>query len=129
MSSETSVETSAPAAALAPTVESINVGPYILYPESDFVHFVDDNRRVYLTRFEMILLAYLATYVGRFVSKDELSRHLYSGQPQRPGSNGIEVLIGRIRRKIDPTDQYKPLLTARYLGYCFRNDWKGSTAP
>ena len=55
---------------------------------------------VRLTALEYGLLAYLAHHPGRPVSKAELTEHLYAQDFDRD-SNTLEVLVGRLRRKLD----------------------------
>ena len=56
---------------------------------------------VRLTALEFRLLAYLAHRPGRVVSKTELTEHLYAQDFDRD-SNTLEVVVGRLRRKLDP---------------------------
>jgi two-component system OmpR family response regulator len=55
---------------------------------------------VRLTGLEFRLLAYLAHRPGQLVSKTELTEHLYAQDFDRD-SNTLEVVIGRLRRKLD----------------------------
>jgi two-component system, OmpR family, response regulator len=55
---------------------------------------------VRLTGLEFRLLAYLAHRPGQVVSKTELTEHLYAQDFDRD-SNTLEVVIGRLRRKLD----------------------------
>ncbi len=71
-----------------------------------------------LTTFEYRLLEHLARERPRVVGKDELAAHLYPHDEERD-SNVIEVLIGRLRRKLDPHGTLKPLETLRGRGYRF----------
>jgi two-component system response regulator PhoP len=71
-----------------------------------------------LTSFEYRLLEHLARSRGRVLSKDELAAHLYPHDEERD-SNVIEVLIGRLRRKLDPDGTLQPLETLRGRGYRF----------
>jgi two-component system OmpR family response regulator len=48
---------------------------------------------------EYRLLSYLMHHAGRMVSQLELTEHLYSQDIERE-SNAIEVLVGRVRRKL-----------------------------
>ena len=73
---------------------------------------------VELTSFEYRLLEHLARNRGRVLSKDELAAHLYPHDEERD-SNVIEVLIGRLRRKLDPDGTLQPLETLRGRGYRF----------
>ena len=71
-----------------------------------------------LTSFEYRLLEHLARSRGRVLSKDELAAHLYPHDEERD-SNVIEVLIGRLRRKLDPDGHLQPVETLRGRGYRF----------
>ena len=77
-----------------------------------------DGRYVELTAFEYKLLHHLARHAGQVVSKLELTEHLYAQDYDRD-SNVIEVLIGRLRRKLDPQGVLKPIETLRGRGYRF----------
>ena len=74
-----------------------------------------------LTTYEYRLLEHLVRNRKRVVSKDELAAHLYPHDEERD-SNVIEVLIGRLRRKLDPAGQLQPLETLRGRGYRFTLD-------
>ena len=54
---------------------------------------------VTLTAQETMILAYLFQNVGRLVSKDELSTHLYEANDDRQ-SNTIAVFVNRLRKKL-----------------------------
>jgi len=73
---------------------------------------------VELTSFEYRLLEHLVRQRHRVVPKEELATHLYPHDEERD-SNVIEVLVGRLRRKIDPDNQLQPLQTLRGRGYRF----------
>ena len=49
----------------------------------------------------------------------EISEHLYEEDADRD-SNVLEVIIGRLRRKLDPDRTLNPVETARGQGYRFR---------
>ncbi len=67
-----------------------------------------------LTPTEFRLLKYLAHNPGRVISQEELATNIYESD-QEPGSNAIEVLVGRLRRKFD-----SPYIqTRRGFGYVF----------
>ena len=55
---------------------------------------------------------------GDVVSKTDLTEHLYDQDFDRD-SNVIEVFVGRLRKKIDPENQIKPIETVRGQGYRF----------
>lgn len=58
-----------------------------------------NGRPVALTPLEYRALRYLAHNRGRVVSQFELCEHVWAGS-QEPGSNTLEVLIARLRKKI-----------------------------
>ncbi len=71
-----------------------------------------------LTAFEFRLLEFLVRERARVVSKQELSDYLYPHDEDRD-SNVLEVLIGRLRRKLDPDGTLAPIETLRGRGYRF----------
>jgi two-component system response regulator PhoP len=71
-----------------------------------------------LTAYEYRLLEYLVRERARVVSKQELSDYLYPHDEDRD-SNVLEVLIGRLRRKLDPDGSLAPIETLRGRGYRF----------
>lgn len=73
---------------------------------------------VELTTFEYRLLEELMRHHGEVLSKDTLTDVLYPRDEERD-SNVIEVMIGRLRRKLDPSGQLKPIETLRGRGYRF----------
>jgi two-component system, OmpR family, response regulator PhoP len=73
---------------------------------------------VELTSFEYRILEHLMLRAGDVISKTELTERLYDQDFERD-SNVIEVLIGRLRRKLDPQDQLRPIETLRGRGYRF----------
>ena len=76
------------------------------------------ERLVELTAFEFRLLEHLMTRRGRVLSKRELADYLYPHDEDRD-SNVLEVLLGRLRRKLDPDGQLAPIETLRGRGYRF----------
>jgi two-component system OmpR family response regulator len=58
-----------------------------------------DGAAVKLTGLEYRVLAYLALHAGQVVSKTELTEHLYAQDFDRD-SNTLEVMVGRLRRKL-----------------------------
>jgi len=69
-----------------------------------------------LTAFEYRMLEYLAQRYGKIVSKDELRIYLYP-HDNDPESNVLTVLLGRLRRKLDPNGIRNPIETVRSRGY------------
>jgi len=53
---------------------------------------------------------------GEVISKSELTERLYEQDFDRD-SNVVEVLVGRLRRKLDPDEVIKPIETLRGRGY------------
>ncbi|HEY2275655.1 MAG TPA: response regulator transcription factor [Steroidobacteraceae bacterium] len=73
---------------------------------------------VELTTFEYRILEHLMLRAGDVISKTELTERLYDQDFERD-SNVIEVLVGRLRRKLDPQEQLHPIETLRGRGYRF----------
>ena len=71
-----------------------------------------------LTAYEYRILEYLMLRPQQVVSKDRLMEQLYSGDDERD-PNVIEVLVGRLRRKLDEAGIGKPIDTVRGQGYLF----------
>ncbi|HXZ59562.1 MAG TPA: response regulator transcription factor [Steroidobacteraceae bacterium] len=71
---------------------------------------------VELTTFEYRILEHLMLRAGDVISKAELTERLYDQDFERD-SNVIEVLVGRLRRKLDPQEQLRPIETLRGRGY------------
>lgn len=77
-----------------------------------------DGEPLELTTFEYRLLEHLVRERARVVPKQELSDYLYPHGEDRD-SNVLEVLIGRLRRKLDPDGKLNPIETVRGRGYRF----------
>ena len=71
-----------------------------------------DGAPINVTPLEFKLLNYLLHNRGRVVSQEELATNIYF-QDQEPDSNAVEVLLGRLRRKLK-TDVIQ---TRRGFGY------------
>ena len=72
-----------------------------------------------LTAYEYKLLEYLMLHAGTVISKTELTEHLYQEDEDRD-SNVLDVLVGRLRRKLDPDRTLNPIETLRGRGYRLR---------
>ena len=70
------------------------------------------NKPIILTALEFRTLDYLMQHNHRVISKTELTEHIY-GQDFERDSNVIEVLINRLRNKLNPAY----IQTRRGLGY------------
>lgn len=66
-----------------------------------------------LTAQEQRILTYLVQQAGRCIQRGDLIEHVY-GRDLDPDSNTLEVLIGRIRKKLAP---HELIHTVRGLGY------------
>jgi len=77
-----------------------------------------NENHVELTTFEYRLLEHLMRRTGEIISKAELADYLYPHDDERD-SNVIEVMVGRLRRKLDPDTSMQPIETMRGRGYRF----------
>ena len=77
-----------------------------------------NGTEVELTTFEYRLLEYLIQHRGTVAAKATLSDYLYPHDEDRD-SNVLEVLIGRLRKKLDPDGSLQPIETLRGRGYSF----------
>lgn len=102
------------AAGLAQPV--LTCGPVVLDTASQQVRV--EKRAIELTAYEYKVLEYLMLHTGDVVSKTTLTEHVYDQDFDRD-SNVIEVFIGRLRKKLDPDDRFKPIETLRGRGYRF----------
>ncbi|MBE0509729.1 MAG: response regulator transcription factor [Chromatiales bacterium] len=98
------------------TSNTLHFGPLSL--DTVAQQLLRDGEILSLTAYEYRLFEYLARHPGKVISKDELGDYLYPHDEDRD-SNVIEVLIGRLRRKIDPDNQRTPIETLRGRGYRF----------
>ena len=92
------------------------------YPQ-DWVTAVEeqalvDDEPLPLTAFEYRILEYLMRHQQQVVAKERLMEQLYPDDNERD-ANVIEVLVGRLRRKLDAHGGLKPIDTVRGLGYLF----------
>ena len=79
---------------------------------------VDRAPEFALTSYEYKLLEHLMRERERVLSKDELATHLYP-HDEESESNVIEVLVGRLRKKLGPGGTLLPIETLRGRGYRF----------
>jgi len=77
-----------------------------------------DERELELTAFEYKVLEYLMLHAGEVISKTVLTEHLYDDEADND-SNVIEVFIRRLRQKLDPDENLRPIETLRGRGYRF----------
>lgn len=84
-----------------------------------------DARELDLTALEFKVLEYLMLRADAVLSKSDLTEHLYEDDSERD-SNVLEVIIGRLRRKLDPERVLNPIETIRGQGYRLRLPRAGS---
>jgi two-component system response regulator PhoP len=95
----------------------LNCGPIELDISSKSVTV--NGSAVELTAYEYRVLEYLMTHAGEVLSKGAITEHIYAEDAERD-SNVLEVLVGRLRRKLDPDKRIEPIATVRGQGYVFR---------
>lgn len=96
--------------------EKICYGPVCITCANQQATLADNN--LDLTEFEYKILEYLMRRHNKVIAKSELADYLYPHDEDRD-SNVLEVIIGRLRKKLDPDGQLKPIETVRGRGYCF----------
>jgi two-component system response regulator PhoP len=94
----------------------LTCGPYVL--DTRRQRMTLDGSPIELTNYEYRLVEQLMLHAGKVLSKTELSERMYEEDMQRD-SNVLEVFMMRLRRKLDPQDQLKPIETVRGRGYRF----------
>jgi two-component system response regulator PhoP len=95
---------------------TLKSGPVTLDTAEQIVKLGNDV--VDLTTFEYRLLEHLMRHQGEVISKQTLTDYLYPHDDNHD-SNVLEVMIGRLRRKLDPDGKLNPIETLRGRGYRF----------
>ncbi len=103
--------------ASGPTQTTLQFGSLRLDTTTKIVCINDEE--VCLTAFEYKVLEYFMMNPQKIISKFILIDQLYGGD-EDTDSNVIEVIIARLRKKIDPEGKWKPIETLRGRGYRFR---------
>lgn len=98
------------------TKQVLECGPVVIDLDSQKLQL--NGKPVELTTFEYRLIEYLMRNHNKVISKDNLNDYLYPHDEDRD-SNVMEVMIGRVRRKLDPDNKLKPIETLRGRGYRF----------
>ena len=98
------------------TQSLLSCGPITLDTGAQLVTLA--GQPVEVTAYEYKLLEYLMLHAGMVISKTTLTEHLYQEDEDRD-SNVLEVLVGRLRRKLDPDRTLNPIETLRGRGYRF----------
>jgi two-component system response regulator PhoP len=101
---------------LKATSDVLTLGPLAIDFSAQVARLNDEILE--LTTFEYRVLEFLVRERARVVSKQELADYLYPHDEDRD-SNVLEVLIGRLRRKLDPEGTLAPIETLRGRGYRF----------
>jgi len=78
-----------------------------------------EARELELTALEFKVLEFLMMRAGNVISKSELAEHVYDEDAERD-SNVLEVIVGRLRKKLDPGRDLHPIETIRGQGYRLR---------
>lgn len=94
----------------------MHAGPLTINTRSQQVSVNGDN--ITLTAYEYKVLEYLMFNPSKVISKTELTEHIYD-QDFDLDSNVIEVFVLRLRKKLDPKGEIKPIETLRGRGYRF----------
>ncbi|MDH5643226.1 MAG: response regulator transcription factor [Gemmatimonadota bacterium] len=96
---------------------SLNVGGVVIDTQKHEVtrdgHFVD------LTPKEYAVLEYLARNAGRVLSRTLITENAW-GYHFDPGTNIVDVVINRVRKKLDVTGSPKLIHTVRGVGYVLK---------
>ena len=98
------------------TQASIAAGPLVL--DLNRKQALIEGQPLALTAFEYRILEYLMRHQQQVVAKERLSEQLYPDDEERD-PNVIEVLVGRLRRKLEAHLDFKPFETVRGQGYLF----------
>jgi two-component system response regulator PhoP len=101
---------------LKATTDVLTLGPISIDFSAQAVRL--QGEPLELTAYEYRLLEYLVRERERVVPKQELADYLYPHGDDRD-SNVLEVLVGRLRRKLDPEGTLAPIETLRGRGYRF----------
>jgi len=99
----------------SPLIEN---GPFTINTASMQVSV--DKNVISLSSYEYKLFEYLMHHLGEVKSKTQLTEHIYD-QDFDLDSNVIEVFIRRLRKKLDPDNQYQFIETLRGQGYLLKD--------
>lgn len=99
----------------------ISIGALSLDPRQ--MRVTQDGQPINLSPQEYRLLSYLMHHAGRVVTQIELTEHLYAQDFERD-SNAIEVLVGRVRKKL----KADIIETRRGFGYIIHGQIDGQTS-
>ncbi|BCA30105.1 response regulator [Metapseudomonas otitidis] len=95
---------------------TIEAGPLVL--DLNRKQAMMNGESLGLTAFEYRILEYLMRHHQQVVAKERLMEQLYPDDDERD-PNVIEVLVGRLRRKLEGDNGFRPIDTVRGQGYLF----------
>jgi DNA-binding response OmpR family regulator len=101
----------------APTAEVLTFADLRLDRARRAVH--RDGRSLHLTPKEFALLEYLMLHAGHVLDRLTLSEHVWDAAYDAR-SNVIEVIVGRLRRKLEEQGEPQILHTVKGVGYVLR---------
>ncbi len=76
---------------------------------------------LFLTSKEFLLLAHLARSPGEMVSREAIIKHVWD-IGFNPETNGVDVMVRRLRAKVDDPFPKKLIQTVRGAGYVLKVD-------
>jgi DNA-binding response OmpR family regulator len=82
------------------------------------------GRGIRLTQREYALLEYLLRNPGRVLTRSQLLEHVWDDNFD-PVANAVDVLVGRVRRKVDGPGLRPLIHTLRGTGYCLSDQNPG----
>lgn len=94
----------------------IKAGPFSINPLTK--EFLINDSPVVLTAYEYVLMEYMMRNHQKVLSRTSLEDQIY-GHSQGPDSNVLEVLINRLRKKLEKHSGINPIITLRGQGYRF----------
>jgi DNA-binding response OmpR family regulator len=74
------------------------------------------GREIRLTAREYALLEYLMRNPNRVLDRGRILEHVWDDNFD-PVANAVDVLVGRVRRKVDPDGEHPLIFTLRGMGY------------
>jgi DNA-binding response OmpR family regulator len=92
--------------------------------EAGLLEALDHSPEIELTQKEYALLEYLMRNMGRTVSRQMISEHVWRQQVD-PLTNVVDVYINYLRKKLEEDREHPLIHTVRGSGYVLRDD----TAP
>lgn len=82
---------------------------------------VRSGNQLNLTPKEFLLLAQLARSRGHVVSRREIAEHVWGVEDLHTGTNVVDVVVRRLRAKVDDPFEHKLVHTIRGVGYVLKD--------